>query len=377
MKKLSKRLRLKSKAPIDVPMNTTTTKTLTAKSYYLALVTIVGIVAMFPMFLMNSGRLEPSTERFSTMNDHPSFTEYQGFYNMTSANYYGDDAPPHVDQSQFLQTVDNLPTLTWRELNDISGAIYQCLAQCPPPHARTKKEIDQYYRDCVVAELKDRTARVEMPDYRLLTLPMVRALQNEVLAARPLWRIMIVSESPETVIMIYPRTVRIANYDTERDLGKVLAETVAKAQELRDLREGPYRRQIEYLKLPTKKAVDGWKTESFRAIAAFDNYKGQPGELTVWILHPSNSYVSIEEPTAAARSSACPVRADGSIGEPFDDSIPAPYQLTPLILPADAYAGELLVEIEFDYDGNVHGTRIPILPIIRDAELMSQRSNRQ
>src|SRR5229473_4152532 len=183
----------------------------------------------------------------ASMNRYPSFVEYQGMYNVNPEEWRDKEFNPDDFSSSFHKTVDDLPPLTWREFENIRGVTLSCLLRHGLFEKIGKNEAKAFYKFCVGDELMDRTARVELPNFRILTAELVKALQKEVLKSRPIWRIMIVSEAPQTTVMIYPEVIKFG-IPTTGDLPVDLRKVVDEELNLREPREGPHRRQMEYLK---------------------------------------------------------------------------------------------------------------------------------
>jgi len=284
------------------------------------------------------------------MNRFPSYLEHRGMYNVNPEDIQGEEMDPEDDPTSYFRSVEQLPRLTWDEFQDIRSATHRALVRHGRLPGMSEEEAKIFYRYCVGDEIGDRTVRVELPNFGVLTPGFVEGLQRDVLASRPLWRIFIVAESPETVVIIYPETVRVGMVPAGGDWKTALPRTVASVLELRERREGPQRRQLEYLKRKVPSELSKLRTKPFLVVAAFDTYYiGDPRQISVWFLYPGEwewSGLTVEEPENAASGDEIAVKADGTFDEyyvhGFDTPQPA-FWLKQWILPP-GFKGKMVLE---------------------------------
>ena len=309
------------------------------------------------------------------MNLYPSSVEYHGMYNVNpgESNYYAFD--PDKISSSFHKTVDQLPPLTERELENIRGVTLACLIRHGQFGKIGKKEAKTYYQFCVFDELIDRTARLELPNHKIVTAAFVKALQKDVLASRPLWRIAIVGETTETSVMVYPDVVRFgfpATGDLALDLQKVVDEVLT----LQELRKGPYRRQLAYLREKVPEELPKLsKEEPFRFLSAFDNYRGNFERVCVWMLEPFVGFSITQPEDTWSGGDGFALRKDGDFGEHYEN-FDAEWWLRPH-LPPPGYCGPLVFQ-SVDAKGNAIGKgwqfNLDRASVIKDADLKDKEA---
>jgi hypothetical protein len=308
----------------------------------------------------------------------PSYLEHQGVYNVNPEEYTS-SKELLKDTSWCFQSVKPLPPLSWTEFGKIRSATYQALVRYGRLHGMSEEEAKIFYRYCVGDELKDRTVRVELPRFEVLTPAFIEALQRDVLSTYPLWRIFVVAESPETVVIIYPTVVRLGKVPFEGDWKAALPKLVNQVLQIREAREGPQRRQREYLRSRIPGLVKMICDNSPQLVAAFDNhYLSEPGAVSVWFLYPGEWLgISLEEPKDASVGERIAVKADGTFDDyyDFDPDRPPAFWLAQQILPSDFKGNQLVLEKimpgpvvgaqwTFDFDRS---------SIIKDADLRTKR----
>jgi hypothetical protein len=279
------------------------------------------------------------------MNHLPSYAEFAGFYNVNLEDHQDQGSLPPYPNDQYYRTAKRLPPLTPAEFEDIRGAMYHCLESYARPPGLNQKEASTFYRFCVRDELIDRTVAVELPDIRILTPRLVDVLQREILYARPLWRILIAGEVPETVILIYPTVVRCGTAKPAPNWQQALAAVVEEEWNRREPREGPRRRQCDYVGRGLQHMLQELSArDPMRFLAAFDNRRGDYQMLAVWLVHRGESWSDIRliRPEDAMRGEYFAVKADGTFGTHYaPDS--AEYWLTEWLIPA-GFHGSLIAQ---------------------------------
>jgi hypothetical protein len=322
-----------------------------------------------------------SNGNLSMVNPFPSYLEHRGMYNINPEDYLGEEPDNSIDTSWCVQSVKPLPPLTWSEFQKVSSAIYRALEQHGRLPGMSEQEAKVFYRYCVGDELTDRTARVELPRFEVLTPALIEALQRNVLSTYPLWRIFIVAESPETVVIIYPTAVRLGTVPIDGNWKAALPEIVSKVLEIRQEREGPQQRQREYLRSRIPSLVRELRDNRPQLVAAFDNhYLGDKGDVSVWLLYPGEDEwfdISIVEPKNIAVGEKIAVKADGMFDDyyVFDPDRQPAFRLEQWVLPPD-FKGNKLV-LEKTRPGRVVEARWTInfdhRSIIKDADLKVKR----
>jgi hypothetical protein len=290
---------------------------------------------------------------------------------MTPEQFYAPAPVPAAERGAFLITTEHLPPLTQEELDDISASAYLCLEK----HARlcgmTVEEARDYYSFSVLDELLDRTLRIELPDLRALTPRLVVGLQAEALASRPLWRVMIDGESPETVVIIYPDAVRVGTASGQTDWKSALEGAVPTATRLREARRGANARQIRVLQERVPVQLANLRESSFGIVGLFDNDGGDFTELAIWMLHRGRSIdYRVTGPRGIKTSGPdFAVRADGMFGDHYQPDN-ADFWLTHWALPARA-ARRIRVQAMRDGEPIGAARMIEIDPaaIVKDADL--------
>jgi hypothetical protein len=279
------------------------------------------------------------------MNRFPSYLEHRGVYNVNPEDYR-EDLAPEDDPTPYFRSVEHLPPLTGKEFQNICSATYRALERYGRLPGMSAADAKHFYRYCAGDEISDRTVRVELPDFRALSPEFVEGLQRDVLAERRLWRIFIVAESPETVVIIYPDAVRVGTVPPGGDWKTTLPQTISEVLQIREAREGPQRRQLEYLKQKVPKELTKVRTEPFRLVAAFDTYYiGDPTRISVWFLYAAEKHwfdISVEEPENAASGAEVALKPDGSFDDNyrFDPNVQPAFWLKQSILPA-GFKGKL------------------------------------
>lgn len=310
----------------------------------------------------------------------PSYLEHRGMYNVNPEEY------PHFKQELkdtiwCIRSIRSLPLLTWSEFREICSATYQALVRYGRLPGMSEEEAKIFYRFCVGDELMDRTVRVELPRFEVLTPEFVEALRRDVLATRPLWRIFIVAESPETVVIIYPSAVRLGTVPIDGDWKAALPDLVSKVLELREERYGPQRRQREYLRSIIPSLVRKIRDNRPQLVAAFDNhYLGDKGEVSIWLLYPGENEwfdIEIKEPKDTSVGEEIAVKADGTFDDyyVFDPDRQPAFWLAQKVLPSDFKGSQLVLEKR--RPGPVIEARWTIdfdrSAIIKDADLKAKR----
>jgi len=309
----------------------------------------IGIIGFKIFYEKRSGTsmLKESTK----MYPFPSYLEYQGLYNTTLEDWV-DILGEEAKLCSYFQSVEQLPPLTWEEFWDICSAVEHVLVKYGRLPGMSEEQAKIFYKYCVDGTLRDRTVQVDLPRSEVLTPQFVEQLQREVLGTRPLWRILIMGVTPDTVVIIYPKVVRVGTVPPEGDWKAALAETVNKVEQIREMKEGPQRRQLAYLRpiIPAEiRKLQGGKP---RLVAAFDTFYLYPerNSVVIWFLYPTDKKgwfdIDIKEPKGCtAASERIAIKEDGTFDEYYDfnlDHQPA-FWLKQYIFP-DNFQGRIVLE---------------------------------
>jgi hypothetical protein len=282
---------------------------------------VVVVVACSPIAYIAWRKWE-SPRSLPVMQFFPSYVEYKGLYNVDA----GVSEPTiGVWKHGSRSPIGSFPPLTSTEFEDVRTLMCQTLRTFGRPLDLTREETDILYHYVVGDEMVDRTLRVEMPRIECLTDTFVEAVQRDVLAKHTLWRVMIPGESEDTVVMIYPTVVRAGADINGVNWRSNLRTIISRIKTIREASEGPRRRQLEYLKKHIGAAVRSLGPDKFRLLAAFDNYRGDYQEITLWILYRQTGEwfdLTIREPESIAVSESFAVRSDGFFSDYYepDDS---------------------------------------------------------
>lgn len=281
------------------------------------------------------------------MQRYPSFAEFKGMYNVSPEQL---DPESEADNFQdiatsFHQSEASIPLLTWREFQRVRSLTIAALTSYGQLPNRSVKELESVYRDCVGDELMDRTLRVELPNISVLTPQFVECLQKAVLASNRLWRIMIVGESAETVVLIYPETVRIKSSSTAADWKQDLTKVTQLEDSLRNAIDLSDRHQMAHVRDHIVLEIQRLKTDPFRIVGVFDNWKGDRSVLVIWLLYATEAEwcdFEIEAPVETCSGGGFSVRSDGVFGDDYVNDDP-PYWLKRCLLPS-GYRGSLNIK---------------------------------
>jgi hypothetical protein len=287
----------------------------------------------------------PSELGLFTVNEFPEVSDQLRYYNVSQRRLLNGQICPEEDVSRSIRSVPDVPLLTWSEFAEARAATERCLQNHGRLPTWSGEEAKTFYQFCVGDELVDRTLRVELPEARVLNATLIGRFQQEVLAKRPLWRIMIIGETLATTIMVYPNGVwfegvsRLDNWCTE------LPGLVKRLLAITDKSEGPKRRQLNYLRWKIQRDLKVFTGKPFDIVSTFDNYCGNSARWSMWVICPSEESwfeIRVTEPDNVASSVTFAVRSDGFFGPEFDAEHPA-YWLSEWVLPA-GYRSTLSVE---------------------------------
>jgi hypothetical protein len=228
-------------------------------------------------FSSKYGATVPMSTRF------PSYLEYTGYYNVPDMEYNDEATGEIIQYSAFRSTID-VPKLDWPERAAVHAAVKEAIAQAMQQTGKSTRVAQDQASDAVCGENEDRTVRVELNDFALLTASLITDLQRSVLAVHPLWRILFVAESPETVVIVYPKVVRVGSLGAHEPWQAELARVVSEVTSLRDKREGCEWRQNRYWQEHLAEHLAQMGESPWRVIGCFDNYRGDTNFVVIFIM---------------------------------------------------------------------------------------------
>jgi hypothetical protein len=280
------------------------------------------------------------------VNYFPTFPDHSQYYNINADELSGEPNDIGIDPSSILRSGEPLPRLTKEEIVDIRDAALRCLTR---NEEIVRPTIDWWPLGTgefwVSETVDDRTLEVELGDFRLLTPDLVESLQREVIAPRPLWRILLRGDVPESCIIVYPKGVWFQGANHESDWKAALPRLIALEKRSFELHKESRRRQLRYLRNKVPTMLAKLRTEPFVVIAVFDNWDGEPNRWPIWFLYSAQIdwiRLSLQGPKSGLAGQELPVRVDGTFGNDYT-SFDAPYWLKEELLPA-GFRGELVVE---------------------------------
>jgi hypothetical protein len=262
-----------------------------------------------------------------------------GWYNI--ADQYDDGYP-------VLRCVESVPEFEHTEFFKLypKAAKWFSRLVAQPPNVPFDPLVEPPFY--VRSDADDRTLEVDA-DFRLLTVPLLRRIQEEFLALYPLWRVILIAEHPSCSIVIYPSVIRFGSRPVDVDPNEALRELVAKHLALREARERPAREYIAQMQRLLPDAVRAIGDRRFLVCGLLDHYEGDYSRLTICLLirGANRDTVDVVGPDSADnsflwRSSTFGVNADGTMICEGGDPETAPLWLVPWLPPAD-YRGPLMI----------------------------------
>ncbi len=255
------------------------------------------------------------------MNRFPSIGEHDGVYNVDPDNYRRGLLEPNEDFNKYHRSEQNLPPLDWYEFKDAVAATYACLWKNARLPGFDEQDAHNFYEFALSDSIADRTVQAWLPDVRVLAPGLVQAIQQEVLLSRPLWRVLVGSDEPARAVIIYPDIVRVGLSSENSDWRTDLAKLVEREWKSRTEREGPERRQLNYLRELIPSALPNLTAKPFELLGVFDNYRGNIANWKAWVLFAGRNSedITIEPTNGVAVSDTYPVRDDGYFGPLFKE----------------------------------------------------------
>jgi hypothetical protein len=190
-------------------------------------------------------------------------------------------------------------------------------------------------------------------------------MQTDVLSKWPLWRVVILGDSPDSTVIVYPAAVREGTEPYGAELEPALRRIASRQQALTESRAAPQERQITFLKARLPAELAKLEPRSFRIVAVFDNCDGDTSQLSVWMVNYHEFgklafWIHHPDPEAGCYSEYTVAR-DGSLTSDWTRDI----SLTQWALPANTK------EVTIVRKPDETEWKIPLdqIRIIRDADL--------
>jgi len=290
----------------------------------------------------------------------PSVEEFTGWYNLGYERDDGQgvlqsdsDVPP-FEHSEFFQLYSEERDWFEKELVPAIGSHHVDPLAGPPMFVRSQAD--------------DRTLEV-YPDFSLLTIEVLRRIQQEFLARHPLWRVLLAAEKSTCSIMVYPTVARFGNLPPPIDWQEGLDRVKAEAITLKEERLRPQRHEVSFLENRLPAAIDRWGAPPFRLLGMRDRAVYDPSCLSLFLLfRGAESYqYELDGPPNypddfLASSTRYGVNAEGKLISQIDVPQTAPFHVRQWLLPSD-YRGPLtLVNTE---TGEQHRIEIREEDIVR------------
>lgn len=319
------------------------------------------------------------------MERYPSLIDHQGAYNISPEDYYGNEFDPAVIRpGDFIQNSPNLPVLKWSEIIEIKNGVIAFLVENGRFQGLRREDAARFYQ-FAPNDPSDRTLRVELENWSVLTDQFVLKMQQGILKNHPLWRILIIGAAPETCILIYPEAIRIGATTEMGNWKAALKNAKEKEAHIVYEREQFQIRQFEFCQKELFKEPKNLLPGIFKILGFFDNYNGNFNEKSIWILtsggreNGSFTLMSFEEKDSISSRSGLAVNADGKIDTHFfqlaKNNIDPPYLLHQFIFEENFTGMAFLVKDHCDFHNGIRTVKEkwPILidqfKVITDNEL--------
>jgi hypothetical protein len=273
------------------------------------------------------------------LNLTPSVEEFCGWYNLEAER---DDGYP------VLRSVDSVPAFEHAEFFGLYFEAARYFGQLVEP--RANKPFDPLADPpfFVRSDADDRTLDVDA-DFRCLSAPVLRRIQEEFLGRYPLWRVILIAEHPSCSIVIYPAALRFGNLPVDVDPDEALTELVPRQLALREARERPRREHIAQMQRLLPVAVRAIGDRPFLVSGVLDNYEGDHDRLTICLLIRGSDRDAVDlegppgvDPHFLWRSSEFGVNEKGEIVSYINVPENTPFCLVPWLPPAD-FRGPLTI----------------------------------
>lgn len=272
-------------------------------------------------------------------DSHPSAEEYDGYYNVPGQ---------FKDGSPILCTRDDLQEWSFPEFWKVYKTAERWLAGhlADPPGTPFDPVADPPF--FVRSDTDDRTLCIDVT-LEYLSPALLFQFQREVLGRFPAWRALLIAECAANTIVVYPNAIRFGNLPADIDPDESLSILVRRARTIREDRQRPRRKYVEWLRRRLPHAVLEIGDTNCLLMEVLAENEGDTSRLTVSLLiRGSDSLaVDLEYPEGADkefwwRSSFYGVDDSGSIISYIEIPKHAAYHVALWLPPAD-YRGPITV----------------------------------
>jgi hypothetical protein len=183
----------------------------------------------------------------------------------------------------------------------------------------------------------DRTVPIVFSYLPLAGEGFVSHLQAEVLVRFSDWRILHCEsgDAMDLNLAIYPDAISVGREIFGGDPKVALATWRSRVLRFRETRNGPLRRQLNAVQTAVLARPYGfWLARSPAIVMAFDNYEGNAGQQTIWILSRGESPYDVEIDADYAEGNYYPIRRSGHIGAESGRASPSSLWLRQLVVPS-------------------------------------------
>lgn len=278
-----------------------------------------------------------SSERHLT----PSVEEFTGWYNLGYDRHDGlevlnsQDNVPDFEHAEFFELY--LQERDWFEKELVPATESHDIDPLAGPPMFVRSQAD------------DRTLEV-YPDFTLLTVDVLRRIQQEFLARHPLWRVLLAAEKSSCSIMVYTAVIRFGNLPPGTDCQDGLDRMAAQAIVLKEKRLRPQRQEVSFLEEGLPSAIDRLGSNPFRLLGVRNRAVYEPSNLSIFLLfRGSESYnYELEGPPGCrddfpASSTTYGIDATGKVSSQIDVPQTAAFHVRQWLLPAD-FRGPLTIQ---------------------------------
>jgi len=289
-------------------------------------------------------------------NPHPSFMEFDGWYNI----------PPRSDGFAVLQSVPNPPDLWWDEIWEVFLDAREWFGQFAGDENRVR--FDPFAEDefVPISDMDDRTVCICHVAFDRLTMAMLDRIQVEFLTLHPLWRVALMGDRLECSILIYPTAVRFGDLPRDFDADEGLRLIASRAIEQKEQRVRPARAFLARVERLVQTTIQEFRHQRVHACGFLDHYPAENDPIALCLVTLPDTLAVVDlspgHPREPAEGDIYGLNRDGDIISRIEVSPDACYRLTIWLLPAD-YRGPLtIVECE---SGKRHEIELRSEDIIR------------
>ncbi|MGQ0636859.1 MAG: hypothetical protein ACT4QC_19805 [Planctomycetaceae bacterium] len=279
----------------------------------------------------------------ATTQRHPSFAEFDGWYN---------PGCEYDDGVGVLQSRKRMQRFRLGEICGIYEAANRWFEKLVPKSQRRQFDPLEGPPYFPVFQADDRSLIVES-NGEYVTVDRLQRIQKELLGRYPLWRVFLYMEDRLNSVMIYPEAIRYANYPLDVDPDGALRKLVRRGAVLREKRERPRRAEISFLEQRLPGAIRAIGKRRFVVIGVLDNvldkYPVLGRRLSVFVLVRGAKYYWLHAegpPGVKDNFLACDsdygVNAEGAVISYITVPKSAPFHVNVWLPPAD-FRGPLTI----------------------------------